>query len=104
MSIIIPVVYLNIVHFEKEVINMKLSDAPVAAVLPVTDLDRAKKFYIQTLGLKEMEVKKHEGEEVMLEAGKGTGLLLYKRPPVKVEHTQAGFMVDDLESTMTELK
>ena len=83
---------------------MKLSDAPVAAVLPVTDLDRAKKFYIQTLGLKEMEVKKHEGEEVMLEAGKGTGLLLYKRPPVKVEHTQAGFMVDDLESTMTELK
>jgi extradiol dioxygenase family protein len=79
-----------------------LSDAPVAAILPVTDLKEAHDFYTQKLGLKQF------GEEmagtIMFNAGKGTVLVVYERPAVKVEHTQAGFMVDNLESTKTELE
>jgi hypothetical protein len=39
------------------------------------------------------------------QAGSGTSILFYERPvPTKAEHTVAGFSVDDLDATMSELR
>jgi catechol 2,3-dioxygenase-like lactoylglutathione lyase family enzyme len=79
-----------------------LSDAPVMPTIPVTDLARAVDFYANKLGLRRsaMEVEK---DSALFDAGQGTMLYLYKRPPSQVEHTLASFKVDDLVKTMDEL-
>lgn len=79
-----------------------LNNSPVAAVLPVTDLKRAQKFYVERVGLKLKSTHPHG--EVELEAGQGTTILLYERPAVKVEHTQAGFWVKDVEAEVKALQ
>lgn len=77
-----------------------LSEAPVAAVLPSTDLDRSKNFYQTKLGLK---LVSGEGP-LIFEAGKGTLLQIYLRPEgVKPEHTVAAFRVHDITSIVKEL-
>lgn len=80
-----------------------LSNYPVAAILPITDAKRSKKFYQDTLGLRLIELPGPD-DLLMFEAGKGTSLVLYTRPPVKVEHTQVGFNVDDVEKVVKELR
>jgi len=82
---------------------MLLSNTPVFTVLPVADLDKSVKFYIDKLGLKKMGNMEGAGG-MALEAGNGTGVFLYERGPVKSDFTQAGFKVDDLEKTMAELR
>jgi catechol 2,3-dioxygenase-like lactoylglutathione lyase family enzyme len=80
-----------------------LGNFPLAAILPVVDLGRAKKFYAGTLGLKQVEER--EGSEVMYQAGAGATLGLYRRPtPTKADHTAVGFMVDDLNKVMAGLR
>lgn len=79
-----------------------LKDAKVTTVLPVTDLERAKKFYSEKLGLAESPSPEQGG--VAFDCGGGGKLYLYKRGPVKVEHTQASFEVKDLEAEMAELR
>ena len=78
-----------------------LGNARVAAMLPVTDLARSRKFYEGTLGLK---LWSEEPDGLLFECGGGSLLGVYERPAVKVEHTQAGFEVSDLESEMRELR
>lgn len=73
------------------------------AILPVADLKRAREFYEQKLGLKAKEVDEKMAE-VWYECGRGTMLSIYQRPPVKVEHTQVSFEVDDMEGEMAELR
>jgi catechol 2,3-dioxygenase-like lactoylglutathione lyase family enzyme len=83
-----------------------LANSPVYAVLPCTDLDGARKFYNQTLGLKEVELPTAEeaGQAALYECGSGTNLLVYVRPtPTKADHTAAGWMVEDLDSVADEL-
>lgn len=79
-----------------------LNTASITAVLPTTDLERAKSFYGKTLGLKAITPAMPGG--AVFEAGAGTRLFVYQRPPVKVEHTQAGFLVKDIDATMKELR
>src|SRR3989344_1755819 len=79
-----------------------LNQFPVAAVLPTTDVKRAKEFYTKKIGLREKQMG--PGGELVLEAGAGTVLLVYERPAVKVEHTQAGFWVKDVEAEVKELR
>jgi catechol 2,3-dioxygenase-like lactoylglutathione lyase family enzyme len=78
-----------------------LGQAAAAAVLPVTDLNKAVDFYSQTLGLKQKGFM--EGG-VMLEAGMGTMVFIYERPQVAVEHTQLGFSVANIEAEVAELR
>lgn len=67
-----------------------LGSAPVAAVLPSTDLDRSKDFYQGKLGLR---LRSGDGP-LVFEAGDGTLLQVYYRPEgVKPEHTVAAFRV-----------
>lgn len=79
-----------------------LDNAPVAPTLPVVDLDRAKKFYTEKLGLKVTAEDPSPG--AMLQAGKGTAIYLYQRAATKADHTVAGFMVDDVKAAVEELK
>lgn len=78
-----------------------LSDAKVTVVLPAVDIERARKFYTEKLGLKE---NKPMPGGANFECGSGTEIFLYERPPVTVEHTQASFAVDDLDAEMNELR
>ena len=78
-----------------------LSNSSVSVSLPMVDLNRAKEFYKEKLGLKLIE----ELEGVLVfEAGNGTKLVLYQREPSKADHTVAGFEVEDIEAEVKELK
>lgn len=81
---------------------MGLKDHRVGAVIAVSDLDRAKRFYQEQLGLVPGE---EEPEGVRYPCADGTGLFIYLSP----EHagrspaTVAGWFVDDLDRTIDEL-
>lgn len=84
-----------------------LGGAPIYAVLPCVNFERATKFYEQVLGLKRAPLP-GDGQDMegnaMYQCGGGTMLLVYQRPePTKAEHTSAGWMVDDLDSVVDQL-
>jgi len=73
-----------------------LGSSPVYCTMPAVDIQRAKEFYTQKLGLKFIEIP---GADTggMFEAGDGTRIILYEREASKAEHTAATFSVDDVE-------
>jgi len=77
-----------------------LKSAPVMPTLPTTDIKRSKDFYVEKLGL---TVKDETDGAISFNAGDGTTLYVYKRPPSVAEHTLASFNVEDLEATVDEL-
>ena len=80
-----------------------LSKGKVHPTLPVTNIERAKKFYGGTLGLK-IKQELTDGH-LMYDAGEGTFLVIYERPsPPKADNTAASFIVDDIEATVQGLK
>ena len=79
-----------------------LADASVFPTLPTTDLERARHFYGETLGLNEADIGVEGG--VFYRAGAGTMLRVYERPPSTAEHTVAVFLVEDLALEMAELR
>jgi predicted enzyme related to lactoylglutathione lyase len=80
-----------------------LANAPVTAILPAVDIERAKKFYVQKLGLKEIDGL--DPGSAMFECGQGTRLFMYQRDvPTKAEHTVAGWQVDDIETAVEALR
>jgi catechol 2,3-dioxygenase-like lactoylglutathione lyase family enzyme len=80
---------------------MLLSDAHAATMIRVVDLDRAKKFYNETLGLKVVETGP---KEVICEAGGGSTIGLYQGEQSKAEHTVACFNVPNIEASIKELE
>jgi catechol 2,3-dioxygenase-like lactoylglutathione lyase family enzyme len=78
-----------------------LNQFPVMACIPVTDMERAKKFYGETLGLTAGMADGMGGQ--VFTAGGGTGLYLYKRGPSTADHTLAGWRVDDIEAEVADL-
>jgi catechol 2,3-dioxygenase-like lactoylglutathione lyase family enzyme len=81
---------------------MGLSDCRVEPGLAVSDLDRAKHFYEQQLGLVPGE---EEQEGVRYPCAHGTGIFVYLSPQNagKSAATIAGWFVDDLDQMMGEL-
>ena len=81
---------------------MGLSDCKVEALLAVSDLDRARRFYERQLGLVPGEV---EEEAVRYPCADGTGLLVYlsAENAGKSPATLAGWFVDVLDQMMAEL-
>jgi catechol 2,3-dioxygenase-like lactoylglutathione lyase family enzyme len=81
---------------------MGLSDCTVESLLAVSDLDRARRFYEQQLGLAPGE---EELEAVRYPCAHGTRILVYLSPDNagKSPATLAGWFVDDLDQTMDEL-
>ncbi|HYK08634.1 MAG TPA: VOC family protein [Candidatus Eisenbacteria bacterium] len=77
-----------------------LSDFPIAPTIPVTDLERAKKFYTEVLGL---TVDKENPGGISFNTGGDTKLYIYKRGPSKADHTLASFVVKDVEAEVDAL-
>jgi catechol 2,3-dioxygenase-like lactoylglutathione lyase family enzyme len=78
-----------------------LRDASCASRLPAQDLNRARRFYAEKLGLEPAETR--EGG-LSYECG-GTNFAVFEstgRP--SGDHTQLGFYVADIESTVAELR
>ncbi|MFD5462018.1 VOC family protein [Kitasatospora sp. NPDC127059] len=77
-----------------------LGDGPLQAVIPATDLARAKAFYTDTLGLKLVA----EGEEELTCECGATQFTVYRTPSGgQAAHTLASFKVADLDGEMSAL-
>lgn len=73
----------------------------VVATLPVSDLDRSKAFYAETLGL---TVLWENPASERLRVGEGSELSIFKRPGIVAEHTLAHFEVTDIEAVVRDLE
>lgn len=81
-----------------------LSDARIMAVVPTTDLARAKAFYGETLGLIDANLPT-PGPQVVYRCGGGTLLEVYERPIAgDAEHTLASWEVRDMRAAVDELR
>ncbi len=78
-----------------------LANASVHPTIPVVDLNRARKFYEEKLGLKVVGTDPSPG--VHFQVGNGE-LYIYQRAASKADHTLASFRVDDAEAEIRELK
>lgn len=76
-----------------------LADAMLVATVAVTDLDRARRFFHEQLGLPLVEETPFA---LRLRAGKGTQVSVRRGQP-NVGQTVAHFEVDDLESAIRDL-
>lgn len=80
-----------------------LRDAPVVTILPAADIERAKRFYLETLDLRRADVPA-PGNDIIFECGEGTLLYIYEREAgTKADHTVAGWLVEDVEEAVEEL-
>lgn len=71
-----------------------LSNASIIAMIPVTDIERARDFYEGLLGLNVVMENIDEGS--VLYESRGTRLLVYQRAtPSSGEHTVASFHIDE---------
>ncbi|HEX6265466.1 MAG TPA: VOC family protein [Burkholderiales bacterium] len=79
-----------------------LASAPLTTMLPVKDLDRARDFYVNKLGL-EAEGLAADGK-FLLRAG-GTRLALFPKPDgTKADHTAVSFQVADIAAAIRQLE
>jgi catechol 2,3-dioxygenase-like lactoylglutathione lyase family enzyme len=78
-----------------------LETSMVVATIPVTDLDRAKHFYGETLGF---TVLWDNPASVRFDCGGGTQLSIFRRAPSTADHTLAHFEVSDIEAVVRELE
>jgi catechol 2,3-dioxygenase-like lactoylglutathione lyase family enzyme len=77
-----------------------LSDYTIGAMIPATDLQRAKAFYVDTLGFK---VIKEESEGVQFESG-GVRFDIFPTRASAGTATVAGWIVQDLDAEMEDLR
>jgi catechol 2,3-dioxygenase-like lactoylglutathione lyase family enzyme len=82
---------------------MGLSDSRVGAVVAVSDLGAARRFYEDTLGLK---AEAPDDNGVRYPCADGTALFVYSSPENagKSPATVAGWAVADFEATLAELE
>jgi predicted enzyme related to lactoylglutathione lyase len=79
-----------------------LSDLPVIATLPAANLERAKKFYAEKLGLTP-EMATPDGG--LYFKCKGSAFMVYPSQFAgTAKNTAAGFQTEDIEKTMRELR
>jgi catechol 2,3-dioxygenase-like lactoylglutathione lyase family enzyme len=73
----------------------------VVPTIPVSDLDRGKRFYGETLGL---ELLWENPASARFRCGEASELSLFRRGGVTTDHTLAHFEVDDLEAVVQDLE
>jgi predicted enzyme related to lactoylglutathione lyase len=82
-----------------------LANSPIRPTIPVVDLNRAKRFYETTLGLKPISANNDNISGIAIfECGDGTIMELYQRGPSKADHTVATFEVSDIEEEVNMLR
>ncbi|MBT2566182.1 VOC family protein [Arthrobacter sp. ISL-85] len=80
-----------------------LKDLEVMAVLPAKDIDRAREFYRDKLGL-EPEPNMADGG-LVYRCGKGTAFLIYQTDNAgSARNTQIGWGTDDVQRDVDELR
>ncbi len=62
---------------------MNLANAKIVTSMPAVDTDRARDFYTNKLGLKEVSTSEPGG--IMFEAGDGNQIFLYKRESTSLD-------------------
>jgi len=81
---------------------MSLADAPFVATLPAHDIERAKRWYQEKLGLTPIMDLGVSGQ---LYRTDGTLWLLYQSPSAGTgKHTLGGWTVPDIDAAMAELR
>jgi len=85
---------------------VRLAEAGIVAIVPVSDVEAAIRFYGETLGLELQERRDDlpENREAEFKAGQGTLLVYESVGAGKSRHTVAGFRVDDVDATVTTLR
>jgi catechol 2,3-dioxygenase-like lactoylglutathione lyase family enzyme len=78
-----------------------LKDSNVATRLPAQDLDRARKFYAEKLGLEPAEERPGG---LLYRCGGGRFALFASAGSPSGEHTQMAWEVDDVEAVVAELR
>lgn len=80
-----------------------LKDAPMNAILLATDIERTRKFYSETVGLRSANVPVPE-DGAAFECGDCTMLYIYEREGgSKADHTVAGWLVEDIREAVDDL-
>jgi predicted enzyme related to lactoylglutathione lyase len=88
-----------------ETIFDMLTNSPIRPTIPVADLNRAKKFYEITLGLKPVpDNNETTPGTAVFECGNNTLIELYQRAPSKADHTVATFEVSNIEEEVNVLR
>lgn len=82
--------------------SSRIATAPMYAVLPATDIQRARDFWERVAGL-EVAEEPMEGS-FFVKAGQGTKFMVYETQAASAEATVASFVVEDLDSAMNELR
>ena len=80
---------------------MTLTDSKVATRLPVQDLDRARAWYSEKLGL---EPSDERPGGLLYRMGGGEFALFASQGAPSGEHTQMAFEVEDLDAVVAELR
>jgi catechol 2,3-dioxygenase-like lactoylglutathione lyase family enzyme len=81
-----------------------LTDARIMAIVPTTDLARARAFYGEALGLVDANVPT-PGRQVIYRCGDNTLLEVYERPTAgDAHHTLASWEVNDLRAAVDQLR
>jgi catechol 2,3-dioxygenase-like lactoylglutathione lyase family enzyme len=78
-----------------------LENSNVMATIPAQDLERARAFYADKLGLKPSQ---ESPEGLRYRCGTGEFLLFPSSGKASGDHTQLGWDVDDMETVVRELK
>lgn len=78
-----------------------LGGTMAVATIPVSDLERSKAFYRETLGL---ELLWENPASARFRCGDVSELSIFRRPGTTTEHTLAHFELDDIEGTVRELE
>ena len=73
----------------------------VVATIPVSDLERARAFYGETLGLEPLW---ENPASIRFRVGALSELSTFRRPGLTTEHTLAHFEVDDIAAVVRELE
>jgi catechol 2,3-dioxygenase-like lactoylglutathione lyase family enzyme len=80
-----------------------LSDRPFGTTIPVSDLQRARHFYEQVLGLEAVREKADE-QEVVYRAGGGLLAVYRSAHAGHAQHTLGSFLVEDIDTTVAQLR
>ena len=79
-----------------------LTNHPMSPTLPTTNMERARRFYAEKLGLTE---ESETPAAVNYRCGAATSFILYpSEGAASGTHTQAAWVVDDLEAEVASLK
>jgi catechol 2,3-dioxygenase-like lactoylglutathione lyase family enzyme len=82
-----------------------LTDRPIHTALPATDLERAKRFYAEKLGLTPETELPDLRDGLFYRCGEGTRFLVFPSPnATSGTHTQMTWRTNDIEAEVAALK